>query len=87
MTVYTVPQAAAALGKTVVTFKKWIADGLLPPPIFKDTTYGYMHYSQGEMKLVAGIIRKHEQKYDYLHTTHDNTVSQLWQAIEEYRSS
>lgn len=83
--VYTVPLAAAALGKTVVTFKRWIKDGLLPPPVLKDTTYGYMHYSEGELKLVAKIIRQHEKEFDYLHTTHLVTVERLWQSLEGYR--
>ena len=87
LNVYTVPQSAKALGKTTVTFKRWIKDELLPPPVLEDTVYGHKHYSRGELEIIAEIIAKHEKEFAYLHTTHDETIERLWQAIEGYRRS
>lgn len=83
--VYTVPKAAAALGKTVVTFKRWLKDELLPPPVAVDPVYGYKHYTNGELKLVAEILADHFEEFEYLHTTHETTINQLWQSLQDYR--
>ena len=83
--VYTIPKAAQALGKTQITFKRWIKDQMLPPPIFKDTVKGFNHYSEGELQLIADIMVEHFREYDYFHATHTHTVERLWQAIEGYR--
>lgn len=83
--VYTVPRAAAALGKTEVTFKRWIKDKMLPQPIAMDAVKGYKHYTKGELKLISEIIAKHEKDFVYFHTTHTQTIEELWQALEAYR--
>lgn len=83
--VYTIPKAAKALGKTELTIKRWIKDEMLPPPMLKDTVKGYLHYSEGELQLIANVLTEHNREYDYFHATHSHTVERLWQAIEGYR--
>lgn len=84
---FTIPEAAEALGRTQLTLKRWIRDGILPPPIYKDSTYGYMHYSVGELQTVAKILASHERVYDYLRREHEETINRLWQAVEGHRKS
>lgn len=83
--VYSVPRAAEALGKTVVTFKRWIKDEMVPPPIIEDTVRGHMHYTKGELKVISRIMAQHEKDFSYFHTTHLDTIENLWQALEGYR--
>ena len=83
--VYTVPKAAEALGKTTLTFKRWIKDQMIPPPVLQDTVHGYQHYSEGELELIARILAEHQREFDYFHATHTHTVERLWQAIDGYR--
>jgi hypothetical protein len=82
---YTVPEAAAALGKSQLTVKRWIKEKLVPPPILVDSVYGYLQYSEKELKIFAEVLREHEKHYDYLHCTHLSTIDSLWQRIEGHR--
>lgn len=83
--VFTIVEAAKALGKSALTLKKWIKESLVPPPILTCAAYGYKHYSEGELRLIAKQLLKHEDEYNYLHTTHDSTIDSMWQAMEAYR--
>lgn len=85
--VLTIPESAKFLGRSALAFKRWISDKLLPPPILQCTSYGYMHYSIGELQLIAKILKEHEKDYEYLHHTHEATINQLWQTLEAYRKS
>lgn len=76
---------AEALGKTVVTVKRWIKDEMLPPPAITDAVRDLPCYTAGEVKIFAKILAKHEKDFDYFHTTHYDTIENLWQAIEGYR--
>ena len=83
--VFTIPESAKYLGKSPITFKKWITDRIIPPPIWLDTSYGYYHYDLHELQSIATALRRHEKDYSYLHHTHDVTINSIWQAIEAYR--
>ncbi len=85
--VYTIPMAATALGKTPLTLRRWINEGLIPPPILQCTTHGYMHYSQAELQLISKLLYKHSKEYDYLHSTHQTIINSIWQSIEAHRKS
>jgi len=78
-------EAATALDKNILTLKRWIKESLMPPPVITDTTYGYVQYSEGELKLIAKILKEHEEEFNYLHSTHTVTINQLWQQLESYR--
>jgi hypothetical protein len=82
---YTIPLAAAALGKTELTFKRWIEDDLIPVPILKDTVRGYRHYSVGEVQIMANVLSEHEREYTYYSTRHEHTKQQLMQLIYAWR--
>jgi len=78
-------EAANALGKTPLAFKRWIKDEMIPPPILQDTIRGFNHYSVGELQVIATILRNHEKEYTYFLTEHVQTVHLMWQGIEAYR--
>lgn len=83
--VYNMTEAANALGKTPLAFKRWIKDEMIPPPILQDTIRGFNHYSVGELQVIATILRNHEKEYTYFLTEHVQTVHLMWQGIEAYR--
>lgn len=84
---YTVREASQALARSELTLRRWIKDGIVPRPRLHDTSYGYMHYSRGELKVISRILARHEEEFDYLHKKHTSTIGNLWAAVESYRSS
>jgi len=84
---YRMSEAALALGRSMVTIKRWIKEELIPPPILTDVVYGYKHYSRGELKLIAMLLAEHERQYEYFHYTHTVTINRIWQGIEAYRKT
>lgn len=85
VTVFRMSEAAQALGRSMLTLKRWIKEDLIPGPILQDVVYGYMHYSEGELKLIAGFLAEHERDYEYLHYTHTTTIHRIAQGLEAYR--
>lgn len=83
---YTIPEAAEALGRSVLGFKRWITDGLVPPPVLRDTVRGYKHYSRGELEVIRREIARHEREFTYYSVKHESTVHMLWQAMQAYRA-
>lgn len=83
---YTMPEAARALGRSEISLKKWIAEGIIPAPILRDTTKGYRHYSIGEMLVLVRTLAEHENSFTYLSTKHTETIHRIWQAMQAYRS-
>lgn len=84
---FTVPEAAKALGRSELTFKRWIREGLVPPPVLRDTRRGYAHYSEGELSVLARELAKHEQQMSYYSLAHEVTQHAIWQAMQAYRAN
>lgn len=84
---FSVPEAAAALGRSELCFKRWVADGLVPPPILSDTVRNYRQYSVGELVVIAEEIKKHEAEFRYLSASHTHTIHAIWQRMQGYRST
>jgi len=68
-----------------LTIRKWIADDIIPRPILSDTDRGYMQFSEGELQIIAELLSKHEEEYDYVHYTHTTFIHSLFQRVEAYR--
>jgi hypothetical protein len=83
--VYTMPEAARALGKSALTFKRWVKDRLIPPPVLQDTVNGYRHYSRGEMDIICELIHQNSNDYSYVTAANDSLIHSLWQRLEHYR--
>lgn len=85
--VYTIPEAAVALGKALLTLKRWIKQGIVPEPIVTDTVKGHKHYTKGELQTIARILIEHENEYTYLKLDHTDTVSRLHEVVTAYREA
>jgi hypothetical protein len=82
---FTIPEAAAALGRTELTFRRWLNKGLIPDPVLFDTTRRYRLYSRGELQTVAKILAEHERSYTYYSEQNEDTRLRIEQAVEGYR--
>jgi hypothetical protein len=83
--VFTVRETAQALGKSELTLRRWIKAGMIPPARLFDTSYGYQHYSRGELRIIARILARHAHEFDYLHKRHESTIGNIWDAVQNYR--
>lgn len=83
---FTVRETAQALGRSELTLRRWIKVGMIPPARLFDTSYGYMHYSRGELRIIARILARHEADFDYFHKKHESTIGNIWDAVQSYRS-
>lgn len=82
---FTVPEAAAALGRTELTLKRWIEDDLIPQPILRDTSRNYRQYSVGELTVIARELQEHEREFRYYATAHTATRELIAQHVFAYR--
>lgn len=85
--VYSIPEAADALGKALLTLKRWIRQGIIPEPVVTDTVKGHKHYTEGELQSIARILIEHENEYTYLKQTHTDTVARLHEVVSAYREA
>lgn len=85
--VYSIPEAADALGKALLTLKRWIQQGIIPEPVATDTVKGHKHYTKGELQSIARILIEHENEYTYLKQTHTDTVDRLHEVVSAYREA
>lgn len=83
---YTIPEAAKALGRSELTFKRWIADDLIPEPILRDTSRNNRHYSVGELTTMARVLSEHERSYSYYTNRHTETRERMMQFMHAYRA-
>lgn len=84
---FTIPEAAIALGRTLQTLKRWIADDLIPDPILVDTTYRYRQYSVGELRVIAEELAAHEASFSYYGTAHVHVRERIMQRIYGFRAN
>jgi len=83
---FTIPEAAISLGRSAIGLKRWISDGIVPPPILRDTVRGYKHYSVGEVRVIARVLAEHDRDFKYLAAKHTHTIHTLWQSMQAYRA-
>lgn len=83
---YTLSSMALALGKTRMTLRTWVKTGVIPPPVLRDENNDrFKYYSFGEVKIMNRVLNQHFKEFDYLATSHETTIHQMWQEIEGYR--
>lgn len=84
---YTVPEAARALGKSYITLKRWVRDGLIPAPILRDAHRQHRLYGAGELQEVCRVLAQHGREFSYYAKMHETTRSELFAAVERHRAS
>lgn len=82
---YTINKTAEALGMSHLGFKRWVSDGLVPEPVFVDVVYGYKQYMAWEVDAMIIPLSDHYDVYDYFHSTHTDTIDQVWRAVNKVR--
>jgi hypothetical protein len=82
---YTMNEASVSVGRSGLTFKKWVSEGILPEPIFSDTTYGWRLFLSEELKSIASVLYKHECEFAYLTRNHTDTIERLHDAVSSAR--
>lgn len=82
---YTMSEAAEALGRTRLTLKRWVRDGLIPPTVLADTVYQYRQYCEEELKLIAQQLAIHEAEFSYFTKKHVETIAEIQRVLQEYR--
>lgn len=82
---YSLNQTAAALGKSQLAFKRWVKDGIVPETEYVDSSHKYQQYLVWEVEAAIGPIADHFDVFDYLHTTHEDTISSIWNAVIKAR--
>lgn len=82
---YTVPESAKALGKSELTFKRWIAEEMVPRPILVDTVRGYLHYAEAELQSIANELLRHEREFSYYAKQHRSTRRAIAHRVNETR--
>lgn len=83
---FTLPEAAKALGRSELGVKRWVADGIIPPPYLRDTIRNFRHYSAGELRVIARVLKEHEEEFRYLSAKHTVTIHTMWQAVQAFRA-
>lgn len=83
---YTLPEAAKALGRTELTFKKWLAEDMIPEPLLRDTIRNYRMYSEGELQAIANVLVEHEREFSYYTSKHEVTRHRIFQAVQAHRA-
>lgn len=83
---FSVPEAARALGKTELTMKKWIDEGMLPTPVLHDTARRYRQYSVGELRVIARVLAAHGEDFSYYAKNHIGTRERMAAEVARYRS-
>ncbi len=84
---YTLAEAAIALGRTLQTLRRWIADDLIPEPVLVDTTHRYRQYSVGELRVLAEELAEHESSFSYYGTTHTHVREKIMQRMYGFRAN
>lgn len=84
---YSLRETAEALGRSLLTLRKWVDTGIFPAAQLVDTTYNYNQYSRGELDVVAPILDAHFTAHSQLQQNHTATREALSIVIDEYREN
>ena len=83
---FSVAEAAEALGRSVSTLRRWIADDKIPAPYLRDVSKGNNVYSVGELQVISRYLTQLEAQYAYLVSDNSLVIEQLRQALHAYRA-
>lgn len=79
-------EAAEALSRTLLTLRRWVTEGMIPPPVLTDTTYGHVQYLRGELMVISRVLAEHEREFAYFRKEHVATQTRIHAGVEGYRT-
>ena len=79
-----VKKSAKALGKSPITFNKWINDEIIPPPVHIGTEHDWKYYTEAELKIIKYILDRDTEFITYLKAM-SPTSNDIFKAIEALR--
>lgn len=82
---FTIPEAARALGRPEVTFRRWIAADKIPAPYLNEAGRELAVYSIGELQVIQQVLQRHEADYQYM-TEQSGAVSEMHEYMHAYRA-
>ena len=82
---YTLRETAHALGRTLLTLRRWLKDQMIPNPVVVDTTYGHSQYIRGEVDVMAQVLAQHERQFKYFRKQHIAPQEAIYAGISGYR--
>lgn len=82
---FSLAEAADALGRSLLTFRKWIAQNLVPSPVFADVVKGNFCYTLPEVEAIAAGLVEHERTFVYLGVSHRASIAVIRRAVEAAR--
>lgn len=83
---FTIPELAAALGRAVLTLRRWIEADKIPAPYLQDTSRSLRVYSIGEAEVIATVLSRHEAAYRYLTSTNQAALQEMHESMHFYRA-
>lgn len=84
---FSVTEAAEALGRSVLTLRKWIKDSLIPAPIFEDVSKRNLCYTLPEIEAIAACLEEHERSFVYLGVSHRTSITLISRAVAQARAT
>jgi hypothetical protein len=84
---YTVPEAAAALGRSESSFRRWLQSELVPAPVVSETVRNVACYTAGELEIIAAELALHERSFTNLCESHTDVVIRISQRIHGHRDT
>lgn len=83
---YTIPEAAEALGRSTVNFRRWLDNDLVPLPYLKETIHGHKVYTVGELEIIAQELAVHEREFATYGRQHEAMQHRIFQRMQGYRN-
>lgn len=83
---YTLPEFAQALGKPILTIRRWIEADKLPAPYLVETQRALRVYSRGEVEVIVQVLRRNTESYAYFTAANQAAIQDMMQSIHAYRA-
>ncbi len=84
---FNISETAEALGKSILTIRRWIDHDMLPAPFLREVGgHAVMVYSKGELEVIARVLSRHAGDYQYLCEKHDHVRHDMHQHVHAYRT-
>ena len=82
---YTLRQTGDALGRSILTIRTWIKNGIIPEPFCTEAATGYKVYARFELDVMAEILADHETHSQYVSADNEELVGEFHECVEAVR--